>query len=286
MDLAVWLRELFMDLLMLVEALVACGIIGAASLRFRFVTLSGFFAALIIGVVVFAAPSDGWKWFIVIMIFHVVAAQFTKYKYHTKRLLGFAQEKGGARAWQNVTANGGIAGLLALGEGLWPSGILAFGFIGAVATATADTLATEIGLLSKREPRLITDLRRKVSAGTSGGVSPIGELAALLGAVIIGFSAWSLGLDDLGIYGFKTTALVALLSGLAGCTLDSVVGATVQGMFSCPICGAITENKRHCGSPTKLVRGSSLIDNNMVNFIATAAGALVGIAVFNISMYL
>jgi uncharacterized protein (TIGR00297 family) len=269
-----------MDLLILTEALLACMIIGAASLKFKFVNISGFVAAFIIGVMVFAMPPDGWKWFIVIMIFHVVAAQFTKYKYHAKRRIGFAQEKGGARAWQNVTANGGVAGLFALGEGLWPSGILAFGFIGAVATATADTLATEIGLLNRGQPRLITDLRREVSAGTSGGVSPLGELATLLGAVMIGISAWLLGLSHLKSYGLGTTILVAVLAGSAGCTIDSIIGATIQGMFKCRVCGNTTENKKHCGSSTAHLRGFRSIDNNMVNFIATAAGALIGVAVF------
>ena len=271
-----------MDLLILTEALLACTIIGTASLKFKFVNPSGFVAAFIIGVMVFAMPPDGWKWFIVIMIFHMVAAQFTKYKYQTKRRLGFAQEKGGARAWQNVTANGGVAGLFALGEGLWPSGILAFGFIGAVATATADTLATEIGLLNRGQPRLITDLRREVSAGTSGGVSPMGELATLLGAVIIGLSAWLLGLDHLKTYGLSTAILVSMVAGSVGCTIDSIIGATIQGMFRCRVCGNITENKKHCGSPTAHLRGLNLIDNNTVNFIATAVGALVAVAVFQL----
>jgi len=268
------------DLPTVTEALFACFLIGALSLKMRFIDVSGAVAAFIIGFLIFVLPPEGWRWFIVILIFHAVAAQFTKYKYEHKRRIGFAQEKGGARAWPNITANGGIAALFAFGEGLWPSGALALGFIGAVSTATADTLATEIGLLSRVEPRLITSLRRKVPAGTSGGVSLMGELATLFGAIVIGFAAWLLNMANLRGYGLEATILVAVISGFVGCTFDSVLGASVQGMFRCKVCGSVTENKKHCHSSTVHLRGSRMIDNNMVNLIATAVGALAAVAAF------
>ena len=64
------------------------------------------------------------------------------------------------------------------------------GFIGAVATATADTLASEIGVL--QEPRLITNFK-KVPAGTDGAISILGTSAAIVGAGIIGFASFLLG---------------------------------------------------------------------------------------------
>ncbi len=209
------------------------------------------------------------------LIFHGVASQFTRYKYETKARSGHAQEKGGARAWKNIVANGGIATLFAAAEGLSPSRIFALGYIGAVSTATADTLATEIGLLSRGQPRLITNLRRTVTAGTSGGVTPRGEAAALFGTMIIGFSSWILGLGNLNSNNLSVILLVASASGLAGCTIDSIIGAAAQAMFRCTLCGRTTENNRHCGGRTVHIRGFSLIDNNVVNLIATAFGAAV-----------
>jgi uncharacterized protein (TIGR00297 family) len=269
-----------MDILTVIEAFLACGILGVISFRFRFVDDSGLAAAFLIGILIFVLPPDGWKWFIVVLIFHGVAAQFTRYKYAMKRRIGFAQEKGGARAWQNIVANGGIAALFAVGEGLWHSNLLTLGFVGAVSTATADTLATEVGLLSRSQPRLITDFRRRVTPGTSGGVSPMGELATLLGAIIIGLSACFLGLGNLNGYCLTRILFVAVISGFVGCTVDSLIGATVQGMFRCEECSNITENKKHCGIATIPIRGSRLIDNNMVNFIATATGAIFAVAMF------
>jgi len=269
-----------MNIPTVIEAFLACGILGFISFRFKFVDDSGLAAAFLIGILIFVLPPDGWKWFIVVLTFHGVAAQFTKYKYAIKRRIGFAQEKGGARAWQNIVANGGIAALFAVCEGVSHSNLLALGFVGAISTATADTLATEIGLLSRSPPRLLTDLRRRVTPGTSGGVSPMGEFATLLGAALIGLPASILGLGNLYGYGLTGLLFVAIISGLVGCTIDSLIGATVQGMFSCQKCGKVTENKKHCGITTVPIRGSRLIDNNMVNFIATAAGALFAVAIF------
>lgn len=261
----------------LLQAVLICAILGTLSFKLKFVSVSGLIAAFFIGVLIFVFPSEGWKWFLIILIFHVVAAQFTKYKYEIKRRTGFAQEKGGAREWPNILANGCVATFFAIAGGFSYLGVFLFGFIGAVSTATADTLATEIGLLNKDQPRLITNLRKKVPAGTSGGVSLMGEFGTILGGSIIGISV---SLLKIGNYSYGIILLVTIISGLIGCTFDSFIGATIQGMFKCKICQNITENKKHCGNHTIKVRGSNFIDNNMVNLMATTVGALFASIIF------
>jgi uncharacterized protein (TIGR00297 family) len=267
------------DYLTILEGMIVCGVFGWLSLRTRIVDKSGLVAGFLVGSSVFIFPKDGWKWFTVILVFHLVAAQFTKYKYEVKRRIGFAQEKGGARAWQNVFANGGVAALSAIGEGLFPSDLFLAGFIGAVGTATADTLATEIGLLYPHSPRSIADLRKKVPPGTSGGVSPLGEFATLLGSFIIGFVAWLLGICASPEWNFMRVMAIALISSFSGCTVDSIIGATVQGIFQCSICNKITESKKHCGKPSIYISGCRAIDNNLVNFVSTGIGALIAVVV-------
>jgi uncharacterized protein (TIGR00297 family) len=264
------------NILTLVQAVFVCSILGAVSCKLKFVSFSGLIAAFIIGVLIFVFPPEGWKWFVIILIFHGVAAQFTKYKYEMKRRKGFAQEKGGARAWPNIVANGVIATLFAVAGGFSYLGVFLFGFIGAVSTATADTLATEIGLLNKDQPRLITNLR-KVPAGTSGGISPMGEIGTLLGGSIIGISVLLL---KIGNHDNLIILFASVISGLIGCTFDSFIGASIQGMFKCKICQNVTENKKHCGNKTIRIRGSHYIDNNMVNLMATSVGALFAIIIF------
>jgi uncharacterized protein (TIGR00297 family) len=268
------------DYLAILEGLILCGVFGWLSLRTRIVDESGLVAGFAVGSSVFIFPKDGWKWFTVILVFHLAAAQFTKYKYEAKRKRGFAQEKGGARTWQNVFANGGVAASLAIGEGLFATDVFLAGFIGAVGTATADTLATEIGLLYQRNPRSIANLRKKIPPGTSGGVSPLGEFATLLGSFIIGLTAWLLGIFASPEWSFMRVMAIALISGFLGCTVDSIIGATVQGMFRCSICSKITESKKHCGEPSIYVSGCRAIDNNLVNFISTGIGALVAVSVY------
>jgi uncharacterized membrane protein len=83
-----------LDLLAVSEAILLCTILGIISLRLGFVDLSGLAAALLVGVLTFSLPADGWKWFTVMFIFHGAASQFTRYKYAVKARTGYAQEKG------------------------------------------------------------------------------------------------------------------------------------------------------------------------------------------------
>lgn len=285
--------------------LLVVGGLGLASIKMKAVDLSGLLAGLVVGLAIWFFTN--WAWFVMIMTFHIAAAIFTKYKYERKRRLEAAQEKGGARAWTNVFANGGVATFLAVMEGLClivlPLGnfdIFLAGFIGTVATAMADTLATEIGLLYPREPRLIINPFKKVPPGTSGGVSPLGELAILFSGFMIGgvaaiFHQFNIisavsgingilvkGLEYLGVETPAWIKLIAIgvLAGFIGSTADSLIGATLQSLFRCNVCGKITEKEKHCGQATTHVKGYLAVDNNIVNLVSTAIGALAGFLLY------
>jgi len=69
------------------------------------------------------------------------------------------------------------------------------------------------------------------------------------------------------------------VSGLVGSFLDSLLGATLQAMYFCPVCNKETERRIHrCGTSTTFLRGWPWMDNDIVNFIATLWGGLVGMA--------
>jgi uncharacterized protein (TIGR00297 family) len=261
------------DPLTVLVASVLCTGLALGAWRAHVLDKWGAISAFLIGFVTFVFPADGWKWFIILLVFLTVSSYMTHYKYQVKRKKGFAQEKGGARGWPNVTANGVIAGLLALLTVYFPREPILAAFLGAVATANADTLATEIGLLNPTDPRLITNLRKIVPAGTSGGISVLGEFATLLGALVIGIATGLLRMT--GNPGWSASVLIGttMIAGLVGCSVDSIIGATVQGIYRCSICKKITENRRHCGSPSIPLRGYGAIDNNVVNLIATIFGA-------------
>jgi uncharacterized membrane protein len=159
--------------------------------------------------------------------------------------------------------------------------VFAAAFLGAVSTSAADTLATELGLLYPHEPTLITDLRRRVRPGTSGGVTLLGEVASTLGALVIGVAAVTTGYA--GIASSRLVA-ISLAAGLSGSTVDSLLGATVQAVFRCPGCGGITEKTIHCEESTALVRGTRWVDNNTVNFLSTIAGSAVAALMYLMSL--
>jgi uncharacterized protein (TIGR00297 family) len=278
------------DLLSILIGLIIVGGFGVFSVRVKAVNLSGLIAGLVVGMSVWVF--GGWSWFILILTFHLVTAQFTHFKYEYKRKLGVAEGKKGARAWGNVFANGAIPAIFAISEKIYPiyfgqsADIFFAAFIAAISTTTADTLATEIGLLYPREPRLITNLKKRVPAGTSGGVSPLGEIAVIGGGLLIGLVAWVLAvtthlLPSEGILASGPNLLtICVVSAFVGSTVDSILGASVQAMYTCKACKKLTEHSIHCDEPAELVKGWRVLGNNWVNFISSLCGAAAGLLMF------
>ena len=164
-----------------------------------------------------------------------------------------------------------------------PAPVLPVLFMGGVSAAAADTGATELGLLSKSPPRLLTHPARVVSPGTSGGVTFLGFAGALFFSLVLGAMAYLLG-----VVGSPAVALGACLAGgLSGAASDSLVGAAVQRKGYCPICMKPTEGLRHCGEKTVATSGTRFVENNFVNLLATATGAVVStLAYFALSSML
>jgi len=157
-----------------VSGLLVMSLIGALAYKAHFVDISGLVAAFVVGFTIWY--TGGIAAFVIILFFFFSAGLATKYKYKAKVKKNVAQEGKGKRSWVNVFGSGIIpmmfsmamyiaglnAELLAAG---WPF-FLFGGYVGSVATTSADTLASEVGVFSKSKPRLITNLRRKVPSGT------------------------------------------------------------------------------------------------------------------------
>ncbi|KAH8879987.1 hypothetical protein GQ53DRAFT_17145 [Thozetella sp. PMI_491] len=124
----------------------------------------------------------------------------------------------------------------------WGGDLLVIGIIANYACVSADTFSSELGILAKSQPRLITSLTlRKVPRGTNGGVSLLGLGAGLLGSIIIvtasmlfmpfcseatsqrigGGIAWTLEQRRILILGLTAW-------GLLGSVLDSILGGLFQ----------------------------------------------------------
>jgi len=257
----------------LAAALPIGGIVSVLAWRAGSLTMSGAVAAAAIGGIAVAA---GWPWAVLLLVYFATSTLLSRLgRARKEKLTSSIIAKPGARdAWQ-VTANGFAFGVAALGSlSSYPappdSGWFALA-AGALAASAADTWATEIGVLYGGTPRSILNWR-PVPPGTSGAVSAIGSLGAVLGSIVIGGLALGLGASAL-------VAGAVTVGGLAGALLDSILGATVQSRLWCDRCGVQTEREVHdCGRPTHPIRGMTWIDNDLVNFLAGLTGGLLALS--------
>lgn len=242
--------------------------IAIAARRLRVLSCSGAIAATVVGV---AATAAGWRWCALLLAFFLSSTFLSHWRREGKeRATRAIVEKGGNRdAWQ-VLANGGVFAACAVGAIVLPSTTWSLAGLGALAAATADTWATEIGTAVGGVPRTIIGWR-EVTAGTSGAVTVIGTVAMVAGAVFLGTVAWRGGLEG-------WVALAGGAGGVAGGVADTLLGATVQSRRWCPRCHAPTERRAHdCGSPTTVRGGWARLDNDGVNLTSCAVGAVVAL---------
>lgn len=247
-------------------------IIAYLAYRARSLNKSGAVAATVVGTVVFGF--GGLQWAVLLMIFFITSSGLSRAFKKRKQNLDEKFSKGHERDAGQVFGNGGLATAFVLVHAIWPESIVGWaGFAAALAAVNADTWATELGVLNPTPPRMLTDLRKRVEKGTSGGVSLFGTLASLTGAAVIALPA-SLMTGDWSLLPIIT------LAGLFGSLFDSLLGATVQAMYYCPTDKKETEKHplHTCGTQTVHIRGWKWLDNDWVNFACSAAGAAVALA--------
>jgi uncharacterized protein (TIGR00297 family) len=263
----------------LLFGLLFSGAIGLVAERRGSLTRSGAAGAVITGTTIFGF--GGLAWGLTLIYFFVSSTLLSHFKEREKSAVAADKfSKGSRRDLGQALANAGVASAAALCFGLRrrspaPASWLA-AFVGAMATANADTWATEVGTLSREPPRLITS-GQPVAPGTSGGITVLGTGAALAGAASVGLVAETLGAGK-GTTLRGRLPLLGLIGGMAGMLTDSALGATVQAMYWCPRCQQETERRVHsCGQETQHLRGARWLDNDGVNFASTAAGAAVAV---------
>lgn len=208
-----------LELQWIIALLVAAGF-GLVAYGAKVLDALGSLLAAALAVLI--ARTVGYVYLALLIAFVVLGFLVTRLYFHRKAAMGVAEERHGTRGWRNVAANGGVPGIIAamtlLGFGRED---VALGFVAAIATASADTFASELGVLSPHV-YLITKPWVKVTPGTNGGVSNWGQLVALVGAsVASGVGVLLLGVPVARVW-------IPILAGWIGCQVDSVLGALFE----------------------------------------------------------
>ena len=209
--------------------------------------ISGILAATFTGLTV--SLLGHWTWLVALFVFLVTGSLATKWKMEEKKALSLEEANEGLRGWRNVIANGGAVSLVAIYNFFYPGEEWIYlAAISSISVALSDTLASEIGSLDLRT-RSITNLQ-SVPAGTNGGMSPTGTVAAFVGALVIGVVGVVFSPDDSTISEINLLLLITII-GWLGCQVDSLLGA-------------LLENRGYLGK-------------HSVNFLATFSGVFMAL---------
>lgn len=268
-----------MNVEQLLLGLVLSALMGGLGYWRQALSTSGVIGAILVGTLIFGL--GGWVWGLLLIAFFVSSSWLSHYRRADKEAVSVKFAKGSRRDIGQVLANGGLGAILAIVFSRYPEPLLFAAFVGVMATVNADTWATELGVLSRVPPRLITT-GDVVVPGTSGGVTRLGIWASVAGSLLIGTIATALtqtvSLLSGGGWSLRAISytLLAVVGGLAGSLFDSLLGATVQGIYYCDHCGKETESStHHCGRTARPLRGWGWLNNDLVNLMASLVGGLV-----------
>jgi uncharacterized protein (TIGR00297 family) len=204
-------------------------------------------ASLVGGVTGFLVwAGGGYAGIIMLATFFVLGTLATSWKKKQKAALhpqGLHPQKRNAG---QVLANGGVAGLMGLlilvdkERALWYHTMLA----ASLASATADTLSSELGMVYGRNTFNILSFKKE-PAGLDGVISLEGTLIGALGALVIASIAAAMS-DQAG-----DITWYILIAGIGGNLTDSILGAALER--------------------------KGFVNNNWVNFLNTAIAALLAL---------
>jgi uncharacterized protein (TIGR00297 family) len=224
--------------------------------------------------------------FMLLATFFLAGTAVTKVKKDVKAKLtqsaNGASGGEGARNHIQVIANSGVASVLILLH-LWQlkkeerfenrdlcfhkkSDILVVGIVANYAAVAADTFSSELGILSKTKPFLITAPWRSVPAGTNGGVTTTGLAAGMYGSLLMALVAMFLlpFCREWNSQESMRFAFAITIAGICGTLLDSLLGALCQASVVDVHSGRIIEGEGgrkvlvHSKNPLELKKGAEL----------------------------
>lgn len=238
--------------------LIVNGVLAIVGYFTRSVSFSGAIGGWILGAILILGA--GWPLYVALLAFFVIGTAATKLGYARKAKMGLAQEGGGRRGFSHAFSNVGVAAICAVAVSRLARSqhsstieielLPIFMGMAALATAAADTTASEIGQLLGRRAFLPMSLKR-VPVGTEGAISIEGTLAGAVAGFLValaGVASVTRLFGDLFTFSWSMVLTVTLCA-FVGSYLESVAGSW--------------NRKRIAPVP-----------NGVLNFFNTATGAL------------
>ncbi|EGG14193.1 hypothetical protein DFA_11962 [Cavenderia fasciculata] len=283
-------------------------LLAGLAIKKKSLNRSGVVAAIVVGTLTCLC---GWTFAIALLAFYQSSSSLTKYKSSIKKKIeGDAFQKGGQRNYIQVFSNSLTATIVSviyfiyssdrrnipIPDTAYPFECFLIGMIiGHYGCCNGDTWASELGILNKGQPRLITTLKY-VPPGTNGGVSRLGLIASVLGGTFIGLvyfiASWFFNDNPIAYQLANPQYPIILLgtfAGLFGSLLDSLMGATIQYSGYDIKKGVVVNHKPTTTDQYKKVDsddpkspnviahlcGLDILDNHQVNFLSSLITAFV-----------
>ncbi|HHT9138440.1 MAG TPA: DUF92 domain-containing protein [Candidatus Wunengus sp. YC60] len=193
---------------------------GLLAYYLKTVSKSGLIGGVVVGIIIYLCLGIGG--FLILFTFFALGSWSSKHKYKWKASHGVAQENKGRRSVKHAVAKGGVGLVMAVMAMLtdMPE-IFTIAFVAAFATATFDTVSSELGQIYGKRPILITTMKT-VPVGTDGAISVEGTIMGVLSAALVGAEAYFLHLISL------PSIIIVVAAAFVGTTIESVLGATIE----------------------------------------------------------
>lgn len=226
--------------------LAILGIAAVGSIKAKKLTPLAAFTGWVIAAFIY--KGTGYAGILMMAAFFVLSTIATLVGFKVKQSIGVAERDQGKRTAGQVFANAGVAGLIAivicLDRSKLEPGMLMIS--AALASATADTLSSELGNVFGRSFYNIVSWKKDIR-GLDGVISLEGTLIGLAGSAVIAL-IYSVS------FGFSIYTILIVIAGTIGNLSDSYLGAAL-------------ERKK-------------LINNNTVNFLNTLIAAVIGLVLY------
>ncbi|KAF5378082.1 hypothetical protein D9615_007623 [Tricholomella constricta] len=291
----------------LVLAVSFASLLSLHGLRKKSLSPSGAATAFAVGVLTMAG---GLRVFgVTLIVFYLLGSRATKYGKERKVRLEEGYMDGGYRSgwqvlcnscwavaavtlWNAIHVRGSVQALVLESVGFQVGGGreyngegwcavdggsrgLVYGVLGHFGCCMGDTLASELGILSKSKPRLVTTLK-EVPAGTNGGMTVWGTACSVAGGAVIGLVMGVCMVLENGACSGRVIGELVGWGGFAGgfgSLVDSVLGATVQRTRYSTERGVVLQDGSRAEG--RVVSGWDVLTNNQVNLVSSGVTAAV-----------